>query len=127
MPPRAPVIWATTGVGAERFRKRIDERHRELSVRAKLNGRTYRRSRSAWPVAPCASSHCHRCRGWSPKPTRHTERGRLAQLVRASPLHGEGPRFESEVAHQPDTRLYPSTRRITRSPGASPADTYGDA
>ena len=25
--------------------------------------------------------------------------GRLAQLVRASPLHGEGPRFEPEVAH----------------------------
>lgn len=47
MPPRAPVIWATTGVGAERFRKRIDERHRELSVRAKLRGRTYRRSRAA--------------------------------------------------------------------------------
>ncbi|HKW77862.1 MAG TPA: hypothetical protein VJQ09_02110, partial [Candidatus Limnocylindria bacterium] len=44
MPPRAPVIWATTGVGAERFRKRIDERHRELSVQAKLRGRTYRRS-----------------------------------------------------------------------------------
>ncbi|HZP95223.1 MAG TPA: hypothetical protein VFC31_02640 [Candidatus Limnocylindria bacterium] len=45
MPPRAPVVWATTGVGAERFRKRIDERHRELSVRAKLRGRTYRRAR----------------------------------------------------------------------------------
>lgn len=45
MPPRAPVIWATTGVGAERFRKRLDERHRELSVQAKLRGRTYRRAR----------------------------------------------------------------------------------
>lgn len=45
MPPRAPVIWATTGVGAERFRRRLDERHRELSVQAKLRGRTYRRSR----------------------------------------------------------------------------------
>ena len=46
MPPRAPVIWATTGVGAERFRKRLDERHRELSVQAKLRSRTYRRSRT---------------------------------------------------------------------------------
>jgi hypothetical protein len=46
MPPRAPVIWQTTGVGAERFRRRIDERHRELSVQAKLRARTYRRSRS---------------------------------------------------------------------------------
>ena len=46
MPPRAPVIWATTGVGAERFRKRLDERHRELSVQAKLRSRTYRRART---------------------------------------------------------------------------------
>ena len=46
VPPRAPVIWATTGVGAERFRKRLDERHRELSVQAKLRSRTYRRSRT---------------------------------------------------------------------------------
>ena len=46
MPPRAPVIWATTGVGAERFRKHLDERHRELSVQAKLRSRTYRRSRA---------------------------------------------------------------------------------
>ncbi len=46
MPPRAPVIWATTGVGAERFRKRLDERHRELTVQAKLRSRTYRRSRT---------------------------------------------------------------------------------
>lgn len=45
MPPRAPVIWQTTGVGAERFRRRIDERHRELSVQAKLRGRSYRRAR----------------------------------------------------------------------------------
>jgi len=58
MPPRAPVIWATTGVGAERFRKRIDERHRELSVRAKFSGRTYRRSR-----ADAASEEGRRLRG----------------------------------------------------------------
>lgn len=58
MPPRAPVIWATTGVGAERFRKRIDERHRELSVQAKLHSRTYRRSR-----AEAASDEARRLRG----------------------------------------------------------------
>ena len=58
MPPRAPVIWATTGVGAERFRKRIDERHRALSVQAKLRSRTYRRSR-----VRAASEAARRLRG----------------------------------------------------------------
>ena len=58
MPPRAPIIWANTGVGAERFRKRIDERHRELSVQAKLRGRSYRRSR-----AEAASQEGRRLRG----------------------------------------------------------------
>jgi len=46
MPPRAPVIWQTAAVGGERFRKRLDERHRALSVQAKLRGRSYRRSRA---------------------------------------------------------------------------------
>lgn len=46
MPPRAPVIWSTLAVGSERFHKRLDERHRELSVQAKLRARTYRRSRA---------------------------------------------------------------------------------
>jgi hypothetical protein len=58
MPPRSPVIWATTAVGAERFRKRIDERHRALSVQAKVRGRTYRRSR-----ADAASEEGRRLRG----------------------------------------------------------------
>ena len=47
MPPRAPVVWTTTAVRSERFRQRIDERHRELSVQAKARGRGYRRSRAA--------------------------------------------------------------------------------
>lgn len=46
MPPRAPVVWTTIGVRSERFRQRIDERHRELSVQAKARGRAYRRSRA---------------------------------------------------------------------------------
>jgi hypothetical protein len=46
MPPRAPVVWTTTAVRAERFQKRIDERHRELTIQAKARGRTYRRSRA---------------------------------------------------------------------------------
>ncbi len=58
MPPRAPVIWATTGVGAERFRKQLDERHRELTVQAKLRSRTYRRSRGE-----AASAEVRRLRG----------------------------------------------------------------
>jgi len=47
MAPRAPVIWATSAVGSERFRQRLDERHRELSVQAKVRGRGYRRSRAS--------------------------------------------------------------------------------
>ena len=47
MPPRPPVVWTTTAVRSERFRQRIDERHRELSVQAKARGRAYRRSRAA--------------------------------------------------------------------------------
>jgi len=46
MAPRAPVVWATTAVRGERFRKRLDERHRELTIQAKARGRTYRRSRA---------------------------------------------------------------------------------
>jgi len=40
-------VWASSAVGSERFRQRLDERHRELTVQAKVRGRTYRRSRSA--------------------------------------------------------------------------------
>ena len=47
MPPRAPVVWTTTAVRSERFRQRLDERHRELSIEAKARGRSYRRSRAA--------------------------------------------------------------------------------
>jgi hypothetical protein len=43
MPPRAPVVWTTTAVRSERFRQRLDERHRELTIYAKARGRTYRR------------------------------------------------------------------------------------
>jgi hypothetical protein len=46
MPPRAPIVWTTTAVRSERFRQRLDERHRDLSIEAKARGRTYRRSRT---------------------------------------------------------------------------------
>jgi hypothetical protein len=46
MAPRAPVVWTTTAVRAERFRQRLDERHRDLTIHAKARGRTYRRSRA---------------------------------------------------------------------------------
>lgn len=46
MPPRAPVVWTNTAVRSERFRQRLDERHRELTIQAKARGRTYRRSRA---------------------------------------------------------------------------------
>jgi hypothetical protein len=46
MAPRAPVVWTTTGARSERFRQRLDERHRDLTIEAKARGRTYRRSRA---------------------------------------------------------------------------------
>ncbi|HEV8534496.1 MAG TPA: hypothetical protein VGR87_02085 [Candidatus Limnocylindria bacterium] len=46
MAPRAPVVWTTTAVRSERFRQRLDERHRDLTIQAKARGRTYRRSRA---------------------------------------------------------------------------------
>jgi hypothetical protein len=46
MPPRAPVVWTTRAVRSERFRQRLDERHRELTIHAKARGRSYRRSRA---------------------------------------------------------------------------------
>ena len=45
MPPRAPVVWTTIAVGSERFRQRLDARHRELTTQARARGRAYRRSR----------------------------------------------------------------------------------
>lgn len=47
MPPRAPVIWTTTATRGERIRKRLDERHRDLSRDAKTLGVRYRGSRAA--------------------------------------------------------------------------------
>ncbi len=47
MAPRAPVIWTTVAVRSERFRQRLDGRHRELTIQAKARGRSYRRSRTA--------------------------------------------------------------------------------
>src|SRR5712692_5976079 len=47
MPPRAPVIWTTTATRGERVRKRLDERHRDLSRDARSLGARYRGSRAA--------------------------------------------------------------------------------
>jgi hypothetical protein len=47
MPPRAPVVWTTAAVGSERFRQRLDARHRDLTFEARARGRAYRRSRDA--------------------------------------------------------------------------------
>ena len=47
MPPRIPTIWTSYTIREERLRERLDERHRELSVRAKVRGRAYRRGRAA--------------------------------------------------------------------------------
>ncbi len=47
MPPRAPVVWTTAATRDERIRKRLDERHRDLSRKAKAVGARYRRSRAA--------------------------------------------------------------------------------
>jgi hypothetical protein len=47
MPPRAPVVWTTTPTRGERIRRRLDERHRDLSVDAKSCAARYRGSRAA--------------------------------------------------------------------------------
>ncbi|HEX9436991.1 MAG TPA: hypothetical protein VGA16_07535 [Candidatus Limnocylindria bacterium] len=47
MPPRAPVIWTTTATRGDRIRKRLDERHRDLSRDARSLGDRYRGSRAA--------------------------------------------------------------------------------
>lgn len=47
MPPRAPVVWTSTATRGDRIRKRLDERHRDLSRDAKALGVRYRGSRAA--------------------------------------------------------------------------------
>ncbi|MBI2325469.1 MAG: hypothetical protein HYU87_10985 [Chloroflexi bacterium] len=47
MPPRAPVIWTSAATRGDRIRKRLDERHRDLSRDAKALGVRYRGSRAA--------------------------------------------------------------------------------
>lgn len=46
MPPRPPTVWTSHAIREERLRERIDARHRELSVQAKVRGRAYRRGRA---------------------------------------------------------------------------------
>ena len=47
MAPRTPTVWTNYAIREERLRERIDARHRELSVQAKVRGRAYRRVRTA--------------------------------------------------------------------------------
>ena len=46
MPPRTPTVWISHAIRDEHLRARIDGRHRELSVQAKMRARSYRRSRA---------------------------------------------------------------------------------
>jgi hypothetical protein len=47
MPPRAPVVWTTTKTTrSERIRRRLDERHRDLTREARSVGARYRGSRA---------------------------------------------------------------------------------
>lgn len=47
MPPRAPVVWTTSPTRGERIKRRLDERHRDLSASAKVSAARYRGSRAA--------------------------------------------------------------------------------
>jgi hypothetical protein len=47
MPPRAPVVWTTSPARGERIKRRLDERHRDLSAGAKTSAARYRGSRAA--------------------------------------------------------------------------------
>lgn len=46
MPPRAPVVWTTTATRSERIRRRLDERHRDLTRDARKVAARYRTSRA---------------------------------------------------------------------------------
>lgn len=46
MPPRAPVIWTTSATRGERIRKRLDDRHRDLTREARMRGASYRVARA---------------------------------------------------------------------------------
>ncbi len=47
MPPRSPVVWTSRAARGERVRRRLDERHRDLSRDARSLGDRYRGSRAA--------------------------------------------------------------------------------
>jgi len=47
MPPRAPVVWTTKATRSERIRRRLDERHRELTRDARGVAARYRASRAS--------------------------------------------------------------------------------
>ena len=47
MPPRAPVVWTTKATRSERIRRRLDERHRDLTREARSVAARYRSSRAA--------------------------------------------------------------------------------
>jgi hypothetical protein len=47
VPPRAPVIWTTTATRGERIRRRLDDRHRDLSRDARTLGDRYRGTRAS--------------------------------------------------------------------------------
>jgi hypothetical protein len=51
MPPRAPVVWTTQPTRGERIRRRLDERHRELTRDARTRGASYRGAQ-AGPADP---------------------------------------------------------------------------
>lgn len=59
MPPRAPVVWTTKPVRGERLRRRLDERHHELTIEARSTARRYRASRSAPGSAGAVRSRTH--------------------------------------------------------------------
>jgi hypothetical protein len=47
MPPRAPVVWTTKATRSERIRRRLDERHRDLTREARGVAARYRSSRAS--------------------------------------------------------------------------------
>lgn len=55
MPPRAPVVWTTPATRGERIKRRLDDRHRDLSVDAKARAARYRGSRAARTSSEYAS------------------------------------------------------------------------
>jgi hypothetical protein len=118
MPPRAPVVWTTRATRGERIRRRLDERHRDLSRDARALGARYRGSRAATASAE----------GVRLRTDFLAALGRLSAFESAS-LSLSGCRFEVQVAAYADdlSRDYFELWSMLARRGSDPAPEEGSS